>query len=259
MISQLTARKVPQWLAEVVPESMRLPIKQLLQGSLYYPACGLDGDPVKYLGGYVHSFVYVDYGIERDEVVRSLRDGHHGFRGYKIHLLRDDITEHELVPGGWHPIHPTPADGNPARYCDRITKPFAVWCVLQREEDRDATYGPDRISLLYVGADGVAAFQALYQGNHCSPEVVAIIQPGTGFGFNWTDFRDPNKILGRSILHNPYGVPKYLLYGGRGRDYRPACWADDYPTEVAYLKGLPHEQKLPAKEGELGLWMHKRS
>jgi hypothetical protein len=90
----------------------------------------------------------------------------------------------------------------------------------------------------------VAAFQALYHGNHCAPDVLAIIQSGEGFGRNWTDFRDVDKILGRSVLQNPYGRPRYLLYGGWGRDYRTTCWA-----EYSQLKHY-----WPAADGELGLW-----
>lgn len=240
-------RVMPQWLADIVPD-VQLPLEQLLKGSLYYPSCGRDGDPVRYLGGFVHSFVYVDYGVNRNDLLESLRDPHHRFQGYDIVMIRD-VSEQELTPHGWHPVMPTPEDGNPEQYRDHIEKPFAIWCVLQRDRDHDASHGPKRLSLLYVCADGVAAFQALYHGNQCSPEVVAIIQPGIGFGGNWTDFRDPTRVFYRSVMQNPHGVPSYLLYGGWGRDYRPACWADDYPSWIASWRTC---------DGELGLWNRRK-
>jgi hypothetical protein len=40
---------------------------------------------------------------------------------------------------------------------------------------------------------------------------MCIIGPGTGFGLNWTDFRNPEQILHRTVMNNPYGIPEYML------------------------------------------------
>jgi len=54
-----------------------------------------------------------------------------------------------------------------------------------------------------------------------------------------------SKILGRSVLQNPNGVPGFLLYGGWGDgDYRPSCWPR-YTEEI-------HDWR--AAETRLGLW-----
>ncbi len=42
-----------------------LPLRELLEGALYYPSSGTDGDPVKYMGTLIQSFVYTDYGASR--------------------------------------------------------------------------------------------------------------------------------------------------------------------------------------------------
>jgi hypothetical protein len=55
---------------------------------------------------------------------------------------------------------------------------FAVWYIFDRDKDRDEDHGPQRFSLLYLCADGIAAYQELYWQNHAAPEVLAIIQPG---------------------------------------------------------------------------------
>jgi hypothetical protein len=188
----------------------------------------------------------VDYGLEHDAVWKSLHDDSHGFRGYVLFDCRD-VLERELTPQGWQPIPPELGrDGDPSRHRDFIKKPFGIWSVHERMSDYDEEHGPDRFSLLYICADGAAAFQALYHGNRCAPKVLAIIQPGTGFGGNWTDFRDPDQILGRSVLQNPYGKPQYLLYGGWGRGYNESesCWP-------AYAQLIHHWR---AGRSTLGLW-----
>ncbi len=130
-------------------------------------------------------------------------------------------------------------------YRDYIKEPFAIWAVFERLAGLDEDHGPIRFSLLYICGEGAATFQALYYGSQCAPAVVAIIQPGMGFGSNWTDFTHPKEVLARSVLENPCGSPGYLLYGGWGNDYRTPCWPK-YSKLVHYW-GL----NVP---GALGLW-----
>lgn len=241
-------KEIPEWLINLENVNM-LPIQDVLNRSLFYPSSGRDGDPVRYLAGLVHSFVYVDYGFDRDDIWASIHDSRHGFKGYSLFGCRE-LSEKELTPQGWQPIFPDPRrDGNPEKYKDYIKQPFGIWAVFGRDPLHTEEHGPKRFSLLYIRADGAAAFQALYHGNKTKPEVVAIIQPGTGFGCNWTDFRDPNLIFGRSVIQNPYGKPRYLVYGGYGTGYQNTCWPE-YSNRVHYWK---------TNDGELGLWSRYQS
>jgi hypothetical protein len=82
----------------------------------------------------------------------------------------------------------------------------------------------------------VATFQALYHGNRAAPTVVAIIRSGTGFGGNWTDFREPGQVFARSVLDNPTGVPRFLLCEGwKERDSSRRSYWPSYPSRVAVL------------------------
>ena len=106
-----------------------------------------------------------------------------------------------------------------------MKKPFCTWVVLQRLVELPDGHAPNRFSLLFPCADGVAAFQALYVANGRCPSHLAIIQPGHGFRGNYTNFEDSNKIFARSVLESPAGIPGYLLYGGYVRGaYRRSCW-----------------------------------
>ena len=251
MINDLAAKNTPDWLEKIKPASFNetpLPLQNVLEESLYYPACNIDGVPIKCLGGNVHSFIYVDYGVSREKIASRL-EGTKGvdFKGYHLVGIRD-VTQEELTPNGWHPnVTLKYRDGKPDNYQYIHKSPFALWSVFEREPSYPPEHGPNRFSLLYIGGDGVATFNALYYSNNSSPKYLAIIQ-SDGFSGNWTYFRDERKILGRLVLENPNGKPDYLLYGGWGNGYESTCWPT-YSDFVCYLK--------QSQTCTVGLWMHK--
>lgn len=248
MATQLPKVKSPAWLTKLSVDSVEngpFPLDQILQGSLYYPASGFDGDPIRYLSRSVHSFVYADYGRERDEFERVL----HGpeFLGYEL-LATREIGEAELAPHGWHRPPGAACDGEPNE-CD-VKQPFFVWVVFERPDDFPVNHGPKRFSLLYLCIDGVTAFQTLYVERGISPRAIAIIQPGEGFGGNYTDFKNPERSLGRAVMGNPAGTPQLLIYGGYGEraDYERPCWP-------AYWEPLRFRKKSGG--GSIGVWQRQ--
>jgi hypothetical protein len=223
MLRQLHEIEAPSWLSNLTADSITqepLPLRDLLHDSVYYPSCGFDADPIKHLGGSVFSFVYVDYGHSREAFMKALH-----FSGYDLVASRF-VTEKELAPDGWMPLELRQEDGDPRRYRDYVKEQFCLWSVFQRRNNFGATHRPARFSLLFVCADGVSTFQTLFVANSIAPKVVAVIQPGHGFGHNWADYTDCTHIFGRLVLENPAGRPELLLFGGVGtRDfYRETCW-----------------------------------
>ncbi len=242
----------PQWLSDLTPESIQtaaFPLKEILEDSLYYPASGFDGDPIKYLAGRVFSFINVEYGKTEQELEEAIKLP--GFKGYQI-LASRSVTESELTPNGWQPIMPERVDGNPRQYEKYVKKPFCRWYVFERCDDFPASHGPGRFSLLYLCADGAAAYQAIYVANATKPKFVAIIQPGHGFGCNWTDFTDPTKIFARTVLGNKAGRPEYLLYGGFAERhfYVETCWQDYGDLLGFFTHGY---------DGNIGVWRRNDS
>lgn len=226
MINQLPLMTQPDWLSHITDKDLSdsFPLKKVLQSSLYYPASGFDGTPVAHLAGNIFSFVYVDYGRSRDELIVELRSN--GFLGYRV-IGQRSVAERELVPNGWMPIHLRPDDGDPEKYQEWIKEPFCEWMIFERDEQRGEEHGPSRFSLVHLCADGVAAFQSLYVRNRLRPRVIAIIQPGHAFGGNWTNFTDETAPLARAVRSNRAGQPDFLLYGGFGqqKDYDRPCWS----------------------------------
>jgi hypothetical protein len=190
---------------------------------------------VQFLGGFIHSFIYVDYGNEEQAVDAEVQAP--GFLGY--HLVGSKrLSERDLAPNGWRPQVPPQFRNQMGSFTKLqahgfVRSPFATWYIFDRDDDRVEDHGPQRFSLVYLCADGVAAYQALYWQNHTAPEVLTIIQPGTGFGGNYTDFRDPESFFAWTVLReNSSSMPEYLVCGGHLLDYTQAFWPEAYPTHV---------------------------
>ncbi len=225
---------IPDWIANAQEPLGELPLHDLLSGSVYYPACRFDGRPVQLLGRDYQSFVYVDCGVTKEQHLKRLQrsgqeitpgefDNHIeasddlGFLGYRLLAWRD-VAERELTLHGWHRLHLDPACA--LYHIPVIMRPrFAIWSILERSEAYDDTHGPRRFSLLYVGADGVESFAAMYWGNNVAPAVVAVIQPGDPCLGNRARLEDPDGIFARLVRDNPAGPAEYLLCRGSKRPF----------------------------------------
>ena len=106
MTDEFSRSTVPAWLDGISAAAdcaQPFPLERILKNSLYYPSSGFDGDPVKYLAGHLHSFIYVDYGYSGDDFRSALHNA--GFRGYRPIVVRA-VSEKELTPNGWTPLPP---------------------------------------------------------------------------------------------------------------------------------------------------------
>lgn len=205
-------------LDKLTPETIAhgvFPVKELLSNSVYYPASAFDGGVIRDCNvnrkdWKVLSFVYVDY----KETPRSLHQTDMP-RGYRL-LGERQLTEAELVTSGWSPRIPPNSDME--RYQNRISHfaskhPFATWMVFERLPEYGEDHGPHRFSLIFICADGVATYQALYWTHQLHPRAIAIIQPGTGFGGNWTDFFKKSDSFYWTVSHNAAGMPDFVYCG----------------------------------------------
>ncbi len=208
----------------------KFPLKELLENSLYYPACGRDGDPVWHVHKEIQSFFYADYGVAQNQIEESLYGAGHygenitfrgsdpvGFKGYKV-IGEKKLTSKELDPTGV--VSLTTKRGQTQFVTDMsyvhstlkdwIKKPFAKWYILERQPEFDDTHGPERFSFVFICADGVTTYKTLYNFNNIAPKYLAIFQPGDGFGFNWDHFQSENSQLCKTVFENPK-IPEMLL------------------------------------------------
>ena len=230
----------------------KLPINELLTNSLYYPSCGFDGGVVKYFSEEIQTFIYCDYAADQENLLQQINT----FTGYHI-MGQRNVKKHELVPNNWNPVIPPNVDKSDyLKYQDSFKTPFAHWVVYERDEDRIASYGAKRFSLLYIGGEGVATYQALYWSNHSFAKAIAIIQPGTGFGLNWTDFRRQDSPFGWVVLNNQYGVPDTIIYGGYGNNYGNLNW-NGYKKNKTIQPYYSGRETNEDPFGEITVWKKK--
>ena len=257
---QLPPNPMPEWLF-LVNENTHFDINCVLLDSVYYPGSWIDFIPIDAYSKFAHSFVYVDYGVSKTEVFDEM----HSIVGYTPIFLKD-ISQYQLSPRESHRITPTmndcaspprmssPAENTNASVAAHIKSyaqidiPFCIWGVYERNASTSAggwrssnfSHSGERISLLFVGGEGVATYQALYNSNNIHPVAIVLkAADARGFGGNWTDFEKRGGILERVVMANPVGIPKYLFTGNNydGRElYRSNMYWEEY-TRLLRNKG----------------------
>ena len=225
----------------------RIPIQKILHNSLYYPASEFDGQIIKFTSKDFQNFVYCDYSCEEDQFVERLNSFNFLYK----------ILAHRKV--SFDEIFPNYVKGDFSislfdKHKLNALKPFAHWAVMDLIDKRKANTYSEQFSLLFICGDGVTTYKELYTANHTSAKALAIIQPGAGFGNNWTDFRDPNSHLAKVVLKNKYGSPDYIFYGGNGDDYEDLNWPDYIyiRTIKPYYSSIGHVKDKPS--GKLTIW-----
>ncbi|MFM2230433.1 MAG: hypothetical protein RL607_1691 [Bacteroidota bacterium] len=233
-------------------ENGKFPLAEILKNSIYYPSSGFDGGIIRDcntlgrdLG--ISSFIYCDYA-SGEQAFRQLQNS---FLGYNVIGSRN-VKIQELIPNGWQPqIPPSINVQDYTRYREHWDQ-FCVWSIYERDKNRAEDHGPNRFSLFYIGGEGVATYQALYWSNNFSAKGLAIIQPGTGFGFNWTDFTDKDGALSWVVNNNPSGQPEIIYYGGYGQCYDDFKWPNF--CEVRTINPYYHNNG-----GEVRIWKKSKS
>ncbi len=192
------------------------PLIEILRESLFYPACGFDGNIIRLCNTQVtdfsiNSFIFCDYHTDESELQEVLNN----FKGYEVFATRH-ISPNELYPPNHQSRFILPPTDDKSNYSKSSRfknnwKPFAKWIIYERKDNFEGNHGTKRFSMLYIGGEAVEVYQKLYWDNCLFPKALAIIRPGTGFGFNYTDFYDQNKALAWSVLNNDAGIPNFIF------------------------------------------------
>jgi hypothetical protein len=233
------------WVNEISESEFNesIPIKKILTDSFYYPACAIDLNlPFHYINQF-NSYVYCDYGIENVNYfnliilnsLEKMKEKHANELKTEIVYSRD-VSFSELFPYGWQNCLENFGPRQRALYDEYVRerrrrfgraascyrKNFIKWLIFKTKIN-DVII--KRWSLFYIGNDGVGTYYALYYTVKTHAKGVAIIQPGYGFGGNWTVFNREGDCFHKAIMGNPYGLPEIIVYGGIGDDRYELNWS----------------------------------
>jgi len=177
---------------------------------VYYPGSGTDGHHVKLFNTAhaAHVFIYADYGVPREEIEKQLQAGNPWhFRGYHV-AETIELTEDDLTPTGWRPH----IDSSEIRVIDyRDVNRFGFVAVLECGADFGDDHGAKRLAILFLGADGIASYDALFcQGDGTNAPYAVLLQDH-GFGGNCDRFARGGLL--ERIADRANVFPKWLVVG----------------------------------------------
>lgn len=204
---------LPRWL-ETYDHNSKFNSRTFFQSRVvFYPGSGDDGDAVKIFGSShsAHCFVYSDYGINAETIKATLDSLHRNFYGYKS-LVRQDLKESDISPTGWK-MHASPEQIEKWRQhfqesLNGRAHSYGFLEILERDAGLNDTHGPQRLAILFLGADGHAAYDALF----CQPSQnapFAVLLQDHGFGGNYSKFGNGGFM--NSIANAANRFPELLL------------------------------------------------
>lgn len=180
---------VPRWLANFNPSDPFNAQDFLKSRVVFYPGSATDGHAIKLFGSThsCHCFVYVDYWISKDEMVANLEHPRHSVLGYRT-LERIELQMNDLAPKGWtqHVDYRQEIRERPWTY-DRAQS-YGFVEILARLEEFDDSHGAERLAILFLGADGIATYDALFCQKNGTPPPFGMLLQDHGFGGNYDAF-----------------------------------------------------------------------
>jgi hypothetical protein len=208
--------------------------RQFLEGFLtsrivYYPGAGSDGQPVHLFNKThtAHAFIHVDQWTTRKELETMMTpapgERRRGFRGYRK-LAVCNLAPSELAPyplrahAGWHEVA-----GARTFVGKNRDYGYAVLYVFERLPEFGDDHGAKRFALIYLKADGFAAYDALFCQRGSIARPFCVVVQDHAFGGNWNQWDRGGLLEG---IATRAGVrPPLLLVAHSSREwegYRPS-------------------------------------
>ena len=226
----LSREEIPHWL-KAFDRGRPFPREAFFRSRVvYYPGSGSDGHPVKVFGAShaAHVIVYADYAATRESMVARLEDPSTGFSGYQLGA-RVPVCGRDLFDG-WRQPHFDANEGQPSTRLEATADACGFLQVLDRDADLDDQHGPSRLAILFLFADGITAYDALFCQDRDRRAPFAVLLQDHGFGGNYDRFGQGgllDRIAGRASVY-----PEYLLIAKYTDAWEGCSLIPDVPGEM---------------------------
>lgn len=203
--------EIPEWL-RYYKEGAKVPFSLVMSDRIgYYPGSGYDGTLIKVcnISKSVHSFLYVDYGLSKKDLLNHLSQPN-SILGYHS-IGRIEWDEKDIMPNGQYPlnVNKRPLHAlDPKWFVDPNEKPYCFTVIMERDADKDDDWGAKRFAVTFLFADGIATFYQLFCREYCKAPWIVLLQDH-GFGGNYDRF-GKGGILD-VLMKNNEVFPEYVL------------------------------------------------
>ena len=214
MISYLSKfrEETPVWLENYL-RGERISFRDIMSSRVgYYPGSGYDGTLMK-VGNKshcVHSFLYVDYLLKRENLEAHIAEKDSILGYHPIGKL--EWQESDLMPNGQYPfdINIRPKHGSPDTFVDKDETPYCFSLIMERDEGRDDSWGAEHFVVTFLFADGIDTYYQLFVKEYSKAPWLFLLQDH-GWGCNYDSF-GKGGILDKIIQkHRCY--PEFVLCG----------------------------------------------
>jgi hypothetical protein len=208
------------------------PLEKVVDESLYYPASGNDGSPIRHWGLGVNSFIYVDWLMDKDSLLGEIQQDN-AFTGYRLLAHRDlDLHVDKQPSQRWAPKCLNREEYNEwHKYFineeDNIQK-FSIWAVFERLPGFSKQHGPDRFSFIYIRGEACITYHRIYVIKDLLPKIICLIRPGM-------NFRNFEQVFMETLRTHQRGLPPKLLCW-HGRNVRPCVEFETFRPEYSVFE-----------------------
>ena len=193
----------PEWIGKYL-RGEQIAFKDIMSSRVgyypgYYQRCNCDGTLIK-VGNKshsVHSFLYVDL-IKREELEKQIAK-ENSSRGYHP-FGQIEWQESDIMPSGQYQIFKSVSNNQETPYC------FSM--IMERNEDKDDTWGAKHFVVTFLFADGIATYYQLFAKEYAKAPWLFLLQDH-GFGGNYDKF-GAGGILDEIIQRN-HCFPTFVL------------------------------------------------
>jgi hypothetical protein len=216
------AQATPNWLQNLQSSDIQggpVPwMKHLVEDAMVYPGAGLDGSPVRQCNGVLHSFIFLDYGTPKTEVLAELTRQRKSGTGFAHHRLMD-LVEFDPSP---LVSQAAPEFTHEGENHHQSAPSYGIWAVFESTKSGP----PERFSFLFLSTEAIQALAALFPSN--APRGLVVQEHGFG-GNCWHSFSE--EVL--KMAHRWNGTPEILILGPNHNLSLWCGWGESLGTDVA--------------------------